>query len=97
MKQKNVPKYDTWTEIDLLIQEVIAQQEKVLLETARRLIPHVTSEDLLQPNDFQELEFEPNFRYEEGVLAGMKTVEMALRALGTQKSSVKHPRENLSN
>ena len=45
---------------------------------AKRKIAHITEEDLLQPNDFIELEEDPEFRYEEGVLAGMQVLEKAL-------------------
>ena len=56
------------------------QQQKNLLACAKRIVPHVTEEDLLQPNDFPLLENSSLFRYEEGLLAGIQTVEMALRA-----------------
>lgn len=69
-----------WATIDALIQEMADQQEASLLASARRLIPHLTNEDLLQPNDFPELEEHPHFRFEEGVLMGIRTVQMALRA-----------------
>ena len=58
--------------------ELIAFQEKKLLKYAREIIPHVTFEDLLQPNDFEQLETHPFFRYEEGVLKGLQTAKMAL-------------------
>jgi hypothetical protein len=68
-----------WAEIDALVQEIAAQQEACLLASGRRLIPHLTREDLLQPNDFPELEEHPHFRFEEGVLMGIRTVQTALR------------------
>lgn len=63
-----------------LIDELIDQQQKVVVECAKRIIPWVTADDLLQPNDFPELENHPHFRYEEGVLAGMQSVRMAIAA-----------------
>jgi len=57
---------------------VEGQQEK-LLKLARRIVPHVTMDDLWQPNDFLELEEHPEFRYEEGVLHGIHMTLMALR------------------
>lgn len=68
------------SDIDALIEEIAAQQETVLLACAKRIIPHVVADDLLQPNDFPQLEEHPHFRYEEGVLMGIRTVQMALRA-----------------
>lgn len=63
-----------------LIDQLIEQQQKELLKCARRIVPSATSDDVLQPNDFPELENNPYFRYEEGVLAGILTVQMAIKA-----------------
>lgn len=67
-------------EVMELINEVIAGQQKKVYRCAQKIIPHITEDDLLQPNDFSELEHHPHFRYEEGMLAGMFTVLMALQA-----------------
>lgn len=64
----------------LLIGEMIARQSSKLLACAKRIIPNVTADDLLQPNDFPALENHAEFRYEEGILSGMQTVQMALIA-----------------
>lgn len=64
-----------------LVDSLVEAQAKTLLALGRRIIPTLTPEDVLQPNDYPELENHPHFRYEEGVLAGMQTVLMALRAL----------------
>ena len=58
------------------IQDLIAHQEKKLLALAREIIPHLTSDDIMQPNDFPELENHPIFRYEEGILAGLRTAQI---------------------
>lgn len=63
-----------------LLDELIAGQRKKLLETARRIVPHVTEDDLLQPNDFPALEFHPHFRHEEGILDGLLMAKTALLA-----------------
>lgn len=63
-----------------VIEEVIDYHRKKILDFARRIIPHITPEDLLQVNDFPELENNPEFRYEEGMLAGILTLQMALQA-----------------
>lgn len=62
-----------------LFEELIDFQQKKLLETARRIIPHITDDDLLQPNDFPELENHPHFRYEEGILDGLRVAQMAFQ------------------
>lgn len=63
-----------------LFEEMIGQQRNKILLCAQRLVPHITQDDLLQPNDFPELELNPYFRYEEGVLEGLLTAQMAIRA-----------------
>ena len=74
-------------EIKDLISELIAGQKKKLLKMGREVVPRLTEEDVLQPNDYPELENNPLFRYEEGVLEGLQTTEMAVFAL--IKDSVK--------
>lgn len=60
-----------------LLNELIEAQKKTLLKTGRRIIPTLTPEDMLQPNDYESLENNAHFRYEEGILAGMQSVQMA--------------------
>lgn len=70
-----------WNEINQLLHEMAQGQHSTLLSCGRRLIPSLTTDDILQPNDFPELENHPHFRYEEGLLAGIHSVQMALSAL----------------
>lgn len=67
-----------------LLTEVIDGQKKKLLQLGRRIVPTLTPEDVLQPNDYPELENHPEFRYEEGILAGMQTIQMALFAFNKE-------------
>lgn len=68
-------------EIEKLMSELIDFHHANLLRCGRRILPLLTTDDLLQPNDFPELENHPYFRYEEGLLAGIQTVQMAFSAL----------------
>jgi len=68
-------------EIEALLLEIKEQQEEKLLRTGRAFVPTLTTEDVLQPVDYPELEMDPHFRYEEGVLEGIHTVRAALLAL----------------
>jgi hypothetical protein len=63
--------------LENLFDELITAQRKKLLRYGQRIISHITEDDLLQPNDFPELENHPAFRYEEGVLEGLMTAHMA--------------------
>jgi hypothetical protein len=66
------------SELVQLIDEIAEGQRRKVYQSALRLVPHLTEDDVLQPNDFPELEAHPEFRYEEGVLEGVLTVRMAL-------------------
>lgn len=70
--------------MEQIFDEMIEQQKKKLLACAQTIVPHVIADDLLQPNDFPELEKHPYFRYEEGVLEGLLTARMAYLSLQRQ-------------
>jgi hypothetical protein len=59
--------------------ELIAQQEARLRACATRINPRLTPDDVLQPHDFPELARDPGFNYEDGVLAGLRSADAALR------------------
>lgn len=63
-----------------IFDELIAYQQQRLLRVARRLIPSIAEEDLLQPFDFPQLEQNAEFRYEEGVLSGILMARAAVRS-----------------
>jgi hypothetical protein len=63
-----------------IFEQLVEAQREKLLSFSRQLIPHITPDDLLQPNDFPELEQHPLFRYEEGILEGLLTARMAYLA-----------------
>ncbi len=66
--------------MDLLFEEMINHQKKKLLMLAQEIVPGVTEEDILQPFDFKELEQNPDFRYEEGILHGILSTKAAFLA-----------------
>ena len=67
-----------------LINQIISLQEKKLLDLGRCFVENLTSEDILQPFDYPELEENVHFRFEEGVLQGMHTIRSALLALSKE-------------
>lgn len=72
-------------EIVSLLAELTSQQQDRLCKLAQKYVPNITSEDLLQPNDYPELENHPLFRYEEGFLHGLQSVQSALNATLKEK------------
>ena len=63
-----------------LFEEMIRHQQKKLLALAQEINPNVTEEDILQPFDYPELEQNPHFRYEEGMLHGIMSAKAAVLA-----------------
>jgi len=63
-----------------VLADLIAQQEKRVAACAARIDPRLTADDLLQPHDFPMLAGDAAFNYEDGVLAGLRSAEAALRA-----------------
>jgi hypothetical protein len=55
-------------------------QERKVLALARRIVPQVTPEDLRNPHDFPPLVASAEFNYEDGILAGLRSAEIAVRA-----------------
>lgn len=76
--------------LDDLFDELIRAQKAKLLDCGRCIIPHLIEDDLLQPNDFPQLEQHPIFRYEEGVLEGLLTARMAYLAWSKDHELSKH-------
>jgi hypothetical protein len=66
--------------LDRLLLQMIEQQERKLLALARDVVPELTPEDLRNPQDFPALVRDPAFNYEDGVLAGLRSAHMAIRA-----------------
>lgn len=65
---------------DALYDRMIEQQRAKVLRLAREAVPYISSEDVMNPNDFPELKAHPTFDYEDGILAGLISAQMALRA-----------------
>jgi hypothetical protein len=66
--------------IEQLMEELLMQQNRKVLDTARLRLPHLTGDDILNPHDFPELMADPIFNYEEGIAAGYLAALIALRA-----------------
>jgi hypothetical protein len=68
-----------WRNVEALVVELEEQQRAKVLALARRLKPGLTLEDIRNPHDFPELD-DPDWHFEDGVLAGIKSVLTAVRA-----------------
>ncbi len=69
------------------LQRQIEWQQNKLLTVARKIIPYVTPEDILQLIDYPQLEEHPEVRYLEGVLHGLQEAEACLRGATASSAS----------
>lgn len=65
---------------DALLTQMIDQQRTKVLRLARQAVPHLSPEDVMNPNDYPELKAHPTFEYEDGLLGGLIAAQMAIRA-----------------
>jgi hypothetical protein len=70
----------SWDEVERLLAEMIDMQDAKVLALARRIVPHVTPEDTRNPHDFPALVESAEFNYEDGILAGLRSAQVAVRA-----------------
>lgn len=69
------------SKIVLELEKMVDLERKKLLIFAKRILPQLTSDDILQPQDYPELEESPEFRYREGVCIGLETALAAVYAM----------------
>ena len=67
-------------DFEVLFDSMIAQQRAKVLAIARGINARLTEDDILSPQDFPELADSPRFNYEDGLLAGLLSAQIALRA-----------------
>lgn len=71
---------ETLQHVDALLEELIVQQRRKVLEHGQALVPALTSEDVLNPDGYPELADSGPFNFEDGMLAGFISGQMAIRA-----------------
>lgn len=63
-----------------LFDRMIAQQQVKVLRLAREAVPNLGPEDVRNAHDFPELKAHPTFEFEDGILSGLISAQVALRA-----------------
>jgi hypothetical protein len=61
-----------------LFERMIAQQQAKVLRLAREAVPNITPEELRNPHDFAALKEHPTFEFEDGILSGLISAQVAL-------------------
>ena len=67
--------------INQMLEEMVEHQQVKVLKVARGIIPDATPEDIRNPQDFPELSSDSLFNYEDGILTGYISLQIALRNL----------------
>ncbi|HMZ51951.1 MAG TPA: hypothetical protein PK988_06770 [Candidatus Sumerlaeota bacterium] len=62
------------------LDSMIVHQREKCLKLARRIVPHLTPEDLMNPFDWPEVATNPQFVWEDGLLAGLQSAHTAICA-----------------
>jgi hypothetical protein len=71
---------DLIDDAEALLEGMIAHQRAKVTTRAREIMPGCTFEDVLNPDGVEPLRADPVFNYEDGILAGLITAQIALRA-----------------
>jgi len=71
---------ELFQEIEQCLEEMIRLQREKVFMIAIKLNSSITRDDLFNPQDFVELERSGLFNFEDGILAGLMSAQMALRA-----------------
>ena len=66
-------------EMDRILEEMVVAQRKKVLRIGREYAPGATPEDLMNPQDSPELLAAPQFHFEDGILSGYISAQIALR------------------
>jgi hypothetical protein len=68
------------------ISEATEHQRLKVLRFARQILPNLTFDDILNPQDFPELVRSPDFQFEDGNTAGMFAALMIVRRFIKERS-----------
>lgn len=73
------PKHLSSDVFEKTLEQMIQLQKKKVMQVAEDLVPNITPEDLRNPQDFPTLYQDALFNYEDGILTGYLSVQVALR------------------
>lgn len=68
------------SELDAVLQRRIDGQRRKVLDVAHRIDPALSRDDLLNPDDHRALKDSEAFNYEDGILAGLLSAQILVRA-----------------
>ncbi len=65
-------------QLDLLLEEMIDQQRQKVVQTAQRIQPGLSEDDLRDPHSFPQVNSRPEFCFEDGILSGIIAARIAV-------------------
>ncbi|MCP3138496.1 hypothetical protein [Pyxidicoccus xibeiensis] len=63
-----------------LFERMISQQQAKVLRLAREAVPNISPEEVRNSHDFPQLKEHPTFEFEDGILSGLISAHVAMRA-----------------
>lgn len=69
-----------FAEVEEVLERMISQQRDKVRDVALDMLPHLSPEDMQDPQDHPEVADDATFNFEDGLLAGLMSARMALRS-----------------
>lgn len=70
----------TQARLEALFDQMVTHQRAKVLKIAQQHYPFLTPDDVLNPHDFPKLEADSQYNFEDGILSGYMSAQMAMRA-----------------
>ena len=68
-----------FTDIEAVLERLLDQQREKVVEVALDILPHLTPQEMQDPQDYPEVAGDTMFNYEDGFLAGLISARQAIR------------------
>jgi hypothetical protein len=69
-----------FADVEAVLERLISQQRDKVVEVALDILPHLTPEQVQNPQAYPEIATDAMFNFEDGVLAGLMSARLALRS-----------------
>lgn len=69
-----------FAEVEEVLERMISQQRDKVRDVALDILPHLSPDELQDPQDHPEVTDDAMFNFEDGLLAGLMSARMALRS-----------------
>jgi hypothetical protein len=69
-----------FADVEEVLERMISQQRDKVRDVALDILPHISPDELQDPQDHPEVSDDATFNFEDGLLAGLLSARMALRS-----------------